>query len=233
MRFLLPHPTFRRYYLGERVTVQFDQGQFVPNDPPVDMLDGTAMVIEETHYSGVFYVSLIDWSGDYSDFRASRLMPKIGSRFSSQGSQPPVTGPSQGTGSQRHYSSAAERSDSAPRTQAAEAGGSTLRPMRAPPSIAQAAGPLDAVLASIRLPYDLSYRSPTGISQAPIHVAEPDRSLPIAQITQVIQMITYAFKCRFLFTYANFDTGTRRPDSRPYGLHCRHNLRVLLSSGYL
>src|ERR1043165_2618738 len=80
MRFLLPHPHFWRYYLGERVTPQYLYEQLVPNDPPSDMLFGGRLVIREDHYGGTDYDSLVTPELDYASFRERRLMPPIGDR---------------------------------------------------------------------------------------------------------------------------------------------------------
>ena len=81
MRFLLPHPHFRRYYLGERVTFQHIHEFLVPQDPPLDMTLGDAMVITEEHTGGVDYGLLVLPEENYATFRAARLMPPIGDRF--------------------------------------------------------------------------------------------------------------------------------------------------------
>ena len=50
---------------------------------------------------------------------------------------------------------------------------------------------MDPFLASLRLPYELAYMGPYGTQYRPVEVEAPDRSLPVARITQVIKMIYY------------------------------------------
>ena len=69
-------------------------------------------------------------------------------------------------------------------------GGAPSR-LRVPPSISEAVEPVDPVLASLRIPYELTYRGPYGLQYLPIEVEAPDRTLPVARITQVTKMIYY------------------------------------------
>jgi len=79
-RFLLPHPTFRRYYLGERVCLQWFGARLVPRDPPEDMLAGGDMIVTPQHYEGSPSEGYVV-EEDYEIFCLSHLMPPIGSRF--------------------------------------------------------------------------------------------------------------------------------------------------------
>ena len=63
--------------------------------------------------------------------------------------------------------------------------------LRVPPSIAEADGPVNPILGHIRLPYELAYGEPRALSRVPIPIEEPDRSLAVAQITEVIKKIYY------------------------------------------
>ena len=69
-------------------------------------------------------------------------------------------------------------------------GGASSR-LRVPPSITEATEPVNPVLASLRIPYELTYRGPYGLQYLPVEVEAPDRNLPVARITQVTKMIYY------------------------------------------
>ena len=88
MRFLLPHPIQRRYYLRERVTYQYIGEFIVPKDPPYDMTMGDSMFTTGEHYSGTDYGSHVFNDMDYDAFRAARLMPPIHDRFESSQQRP-------------------------------------------------------------------------------------------------------------------------------------------------
>ena len=212
-RFLLPHPVHRRYYLGERVAIQLVQRQFVPLDPPADMLDGDSMEISEMSYISTPFMQLIDSSLMYSDFRG-RLMPPIGSRFSSQGSAPPsgfFTGASSShpsTSRSGRSTAAAQPSQFAGHRPTGTHTAPATDPLRrgVPPSLASEGGTLDPIVASIRLPHEIQYWTPAGLRYYPLERRASDRSLPIAGVTQVNENDSHTisfiiFLTQFAFCY--------------------------------
>ena len=236
-RFLLPHPVHRRYYLGERVALQLVQQQFVPLDPPADMLDGDSMEVSEMSYLSTPFMQLIDSTAMYSDFRAARLMAPIGSRFSSQGSAPP-SGLFTGASSSRPSTSRSGRSTTAAQpsqftdheptgTHTAPATDSIRRGV--PPSIALASEVLDPIVASIRLPHEIQYCTPTGLRYYPLERRASDRSLPIAGMRQVNENDSHTISFIIFLTQLHFVTDSSRVASGHERLHCRFIYHLLIS----
>ena len=147
---------------------------------------------------------MVIFEADYSSFRAARLMLSIGDRFiqrrprtaQSSSSHRASTARGGGRASRGIHSGSSSRASSSCAVPASSSMPPPPRPsmpsaghLRVPPSIDESTGPVNPILAHMRFQYQVAYVDPGFVSYALIPVAAPDRSLPIAQITEVTKMI--------------------------------------------
>ncbi|KDP25747.1 hypothetical protein JCGZ_24003 [Jatropha curcas] len=228
-RVVLSHPILRRYYLGERVDMQIRGCRSIPCSPPKDMRAGKQMMLTATHTEGIPHMELT-LGGDYDEFCAISLMPPIGSRLDNfQGpapSQPPDTRSSRASGPSTRTPRRRPSTDptsSTPVGSSSQAGPSRLAgPARAPRAILEATGPLHPDLASLRLPYSISYFVPNSLPafrevslegvDRTILPSEDITEVPVGLVNQMMELILGTQQeLTSSWTHRAFDDRSRRP----------------------